>query len=51
MDFNKTQELERNIELKKEAYEMGQNGRKAVIEEFSWDSQAIGYLNVIKDIL
>lgn len=38
-------------ENKKEAYEMGQNGRKAVIEEFSWDSQAIGYLNVIKDIL
>lgn len=32
---------------KKEAYEMGQNGRRAVIEEFSWDSQAKGYLKVM----
>lgn len=32
---------------KKEAYEMGQNGRRAVIEEFSWDSQAKNYLDVI----
>lgn len=32
---------------KREAYEMGQNGRRAVIEEFSWDSQAKNYLDVI----
>lgn len=35
---------------KKEAYEMGQNGRRAVIEEFSWDSQAKGYLRVINEL-
>lgn len=39
------------MENKKEAYQMGQNGRRAVIEEFSWDSQAIGYLNVINSIV
>ena len=36
---------------KKEAYEMGQNGRRAVIEEFSWDSQAIGYLKVMNALV
>lgn len=35
---------------KKEAYEMGQNGRRAVIEEFSWDSQAKGYLKVMNTL-
>ena len=35
---------------KKEAYEMGQNGRRAVIEEFSWDSQAKGYLRVMNEL-
>lgn len=35
---------------KKEAYEMGQNGRRAVIEEFSWDSQAKGYLKVMNEL-
>lgn len=34
-------------ENKMEAYKMGQNGRRAVIEEFSWDSQAVGYVNII----
>lgn len=33
---------------KREAYEMGQNGRKAVLTEFSWDSQWKNYLKVIK---
>lgn len=32
---------------KNEAYQMGQNGRKAVIDEFSWDSQFSNYLSVI----
>lgn len=36
---------------KKEAYEMGQNGRRAVIEEFSWDSQAKNYLGIINKII
>lgn len=36
---------------KKEAYEMGQNGRRAVIEEFSWDSQAKGYLKVMNALV
>lgn len=34
-----------------EAYEMGQNGRKAVLEEFSWDSQYKKYLSVIEKLL
>lgn len=35
---------------KREAYEMGQNGRRAVIEEFSWDSQAKNYLAIMEKI-
>lgn len=35
---------------KKEAYEMGQNGRRAVIEEFSWDSQAKRYLAIMDKV-
>lgn len=38
------------VENKQEAYEMGQNGRRAVIEEFSWDSQEKNYLDVIHQI-
>lgn len=36
---------------KKEAYEMGQNGRRAVIEEFSWNSYESKYINVIKQLI
>lgn len=36
---------------KKEAYEMGQNGRRAVLEEFSWDSQAKNVLKVISKLI
>lgn len=36
---------------KKEAYDMGQNGRKAVLEEYSWDSQYKKYLSVIEMLL
>lgn len=32
---------------KKEAYEMGQNGRKAVIQEFSWNIIKLEYLRII----
>lgn len=35
---------------KREAYEMGQNGRRAVIEEFSWDSQWKNYSRVIEQL-
>ncbi|MCI7070640.1 glycosyltransferase [Bacteroides pyogenes] len=35
---------------KKEAYEMGQNGRKAVIEEYSWDIIKKDYLTVIDNL-
>lgn len=38
------------LENKKEAYEMGQNGRKAVIEEFSWDNLEKDYLNVFDEL-
>ena len=36
---------------KREAYEMGQNGRRAVIEEFSWDIIKLEYLRIINDIV
>ena len=36
---------------KEEAYKMGQNGRKAVLEEYSWDSQYKKYLSVIEKLL
>lgn len=36
------------LEHKKEAYEMGQNGRRAVIAEYSWDHEAERYMRVIK---
>lgn len=36
---------------RKEAYEMGQNGRRAVIEEFSWDSYAPGYVEIFNKLV
>ncbi len=39
------------VENKERAYQMGQNGRKAVLEEFNWPKQAVGYLNIINKIL
>lgn len=35
---------------KDEAYQMGQNGRRAVLEEFSWDSQAKNVMKVISEL-
>ncbi len=35
---------------KEEAYQMGQNGRRAVLEEFSWDSQAKNVMKVISKL-
>jgi glycosyltransferase involved in cell wall biosynthesis len=37
-------------EHKKEAYQMGQNGRRAVLEEYNWENQANQYINVIDKI-
>ena len=38
------------INHKKEAYEMGQNGRRAVLEEYNWDREAKKYISIIKDM-
>ena len=38
------------LDHKKEAYDMGQNGRRAVIERFSWDFESVRYLKVIKQL-
>lgn len=35
---------------RKEAYEMGQNARKAVLQEFSWDSYASGYISIFNKL-
>lgn len=49
-----SQEIKEAIEYllthKREAYEMGQNGRRAVLEEFSWDSQWNNYIKVIEEL-
>lgn len=42
--------LEYLIENKMEAYQMGQNGRRAVLEEFNWNSQAVKYIHLIDEI-
>ena len=34
------------INNKEEAYNMGQNGRKAVLEEYNWDTQKKVYLDL-----
>jgi len=38
------------IENRKEAYEMGQRGRKAVIDEYNWDKQAERYIEIINNL-
>lgn len=38
------------IDNKKEAYNMGKNGRKAVIEKYSWEIQSELYLNQINKL-
>ena len=39
------------VRNKSEAYQMGQNGRHAVMEQFNWSSQERVYLNILKQIL
>lgn len=54
VDPNNTQQIEDAIrylvEHKKEAYQMGQNGRNAVIQEYNWENQAENYIKIIKSI-
>ncbi len=54
VDPRNPQEIKEAIEYlldnKREAYEMGQNGRRAVLAEFSWDSQWKNYIKVIEDL-
>lgn len=38
------------INNKEKAYEMGQNGRKAVLEHYNWDTQKEIYLRLYKDL-
>lgn len=38
------------VNNKKDAYIMGQNGRKAVLEEYNWEKQAERYINIIKNL-
>lgn len=43
--------IEYLVTHKEEAYEMGQNGRRAVIEEYNWEKQAEAYISIINQIL
>lgn len=42
--------IEYLVTHKEEAYEMGQNGRRAVIEEYNWGKQAESYISIINQI-
>lgn len=39
------------IENKQEAYQMGQNGRRAVLEEYNWNAQEKIYIDIIKQVI
>jgi len=39
------------VENKEEAYQMGQNGRRAILEEYNWNTQEKIYLDMIKKLL
>lgn len=39
------------VDHKEEAYQMGQEGRRAVIEEYSWDAQSKVYLDIVDNLL
>ncbi|MEG1572581.1 MAG: glycosyltransferase, partial [Bacteroidales bacterium] len=38
------------IDHKEEAYQMGQNGQRAVLEEFNWETQAVKYVSIINKL-
>lgn len=54
VDPNDSHSIKKAIEFlvnhKEDAYQMGQNGRRAVLEQYNWDNQALLYLSVIKNI-
>lgn len=39
------------VNHKKEAWQMGQEGRRAVIEKYSWDALSVTYLRIINGLL
>ena len=43
--------IEYLITHKKEAWEMGQRGRQAVIEEYSWDALYVKYIKLVNSLL
>lgn len=43
--------IEYLITHKEEAWEMGQRGRQAVIEEYSWDALSIKYIKLVNSLL
>ena len=54
MDPHNSQQIKEAIqylvENKEMAYQMGQNGRRAVLEEYNWESQAKLYIEVLTNI-
>lgn len=54
VDPNDAHQIENAIKYlinnKKDAYQMGQNGRRAVIEEYNWEYQASQYIKTINSI-
>lgn len=51
---NNVEQIEQAIRFlvthKREAYEMGQNGRRAVLEEYNWEKQAKNYIKIIENL-
>lgn len=43
--------IEYLVTHKEEAWRMGQEGRRAVIEKYSWDALSVKYLEIINDML
>ena len=42
--------IEYLVNNKKVAYQMGQNGRKAVLTEYNWESQFVNYFKIINNL-
>ncbi len=55
VDPNDKEEIKKAIEFlithKEEAWRMGQEGRRAVIEKYSWDALSVKYLGIINGLL
>lgn len=54
VDPNNVQEIKKAIcfliNNKEDAYKMGQNGRRAVIEEYNWEKQASNYVKILNTL-